>query len=291
MKPPLLVIDSHFLCYRAFHTAKELTHRGKATGVVFGFLKSISSLKDELQTDQIAFCFEGRESIRKKLFPAYKKKRSEKERTPEETQAFEDMVSQINLLRDDYLPKIGFKNIFAYRGYESDDTMAVLAKTTDKDDEVVLVTSDADLYQMLRPNVSIYSTHKRMLLTESWFVGTYGIRPKQWAVVKAMAGCSSDEIPGIRGVGEKTAIRYLKGELNKDHQIYRTIREPSSRAVVRQNRVLVELPLDGCPVPQIVDDKISRDGWREVCEDLGMSSLAARSPMATRTMMGMGIKL
>ena len=279
MKAPILILDSHYLCHRAFHTAGHLAWEGKTTGVVFSFLKSISFLKDEFRTDQIAFCFEGENLHRKDLYPEYKDRRREF-KNEEEYQAYLGLKRQIRDLRLSYLPRIGFKNIFYAPGYESDDLMAAFAYSLPKEQEVVLVTSDSDLYQCLRSNVVVYSPQKQRVYNDPWFRKAYGIPPEKWALVKALSGCSSDNVKGVRGIGEATALQYCRGNLSpKAHE---KIFSPEGRKIVRRNRKLVELPFEGCPVPQMTEDQISREGWLAVCKDLGMRSLAGRLPILTR---------
>lgn len=277
-----LVIDVSYLCHRAFHTSSELSWQGRPTGVVFQFLKSITSLKDDFQTDRIAFCFEHPHLFRRDIYPAYKHKRHTRERTPEEKEAYDGLSLQMCELRKRYLPRIGFKNIFCCRGYESDDLMAQIAQDVPEDEEAILVTADQDLFQCLRSNVILYSPQKQQVFTFDWFRRTYGIRPWQWIKVKAIAGCHSDEVVGIKGIGEKTALRYVRGELSVTSVAYRAIRSPLNRAVVLRNRGLVCLPGPGCPKLDLVDDSVDPAGWREVCATLGMRSIASRPPIATR---------
>jgi len=283
MRPPLLVIDVHYLCHRAFHSnPKELSWKGRATGVIFGFLKSISYLKDEFQTDQVAFCFEHPHLFRRDVYPPYKRRRHTKKKTPEEIKDYVSLVGQISSLHKIYLPQIGFKNVFCFRGMESDDIMAALARDCPDNEEAILVTGDADLLQCLRPNVHIYSPIERKLWTEDKFVGKLGITPPQWAVVKAIAGCKGDEVEGIRGVGDKSAIKYIKGELPQKTLQYQAITSPEGKAIVRRNRPLVQLPYASCPTPVLQQDCVTRQAWREVCGLLGMKSIAGLPPIATR---------
>jgi 5'-3' exonuclease len=276
-----LVLDVHYLCHRAFHTSGDLAWKGKSTGVIFGFLKSITFLKDEFQTDRVAFCFEHPHLFRRDVFPGYKRRRAA-ERTTEEKKALESLAIQISELRLKYLPKIGFKNVFRFNGMESDDIMAAIAENLPEDEEAILVTADADLLQCLRPNVTVYSPQARKVWTVENFTSAHGIPPSKWAVVKAIAGCKSDEVIGIKGVGDISAIKYLRGALPKHTLQYQSIRSPDGRAIVRGNRRLVELPYEGCPVPELVEDNISVQGWREVCSVLGMRSIASHPPIATR---------
>lgn len=261
---------------------KQLEFGGKATGVVFGFLKSISALKDEFQTDRVAFCFEHKRLFRRDLFPDYKSKRRQSTKTPEEKAAYKAMAIQIEQLRTRYLPQIGFKNIFCFEGMESDDIMAAIAEG-EAPNNVILVTADSDLYQCLTPWVSIYSPQKQMLYTDAWFRKEYEINPKQWAVVKAIAGCKSDEVPGVYGVGEVTALKFVRGELPKSSKAWQGIMSKTGKWTVRRNRQLVELPFPGRPILyKLQEDRIDREGWKEVCGALGMRSIANHPPIATR---------
>jgi 5'-3' exonuclease len=243
--------------------------------VIYGFLKSISALKNEFQTDRIAFCFEGRGSKRKEVYPQYKARRGLDRKTEEEKKARTDLCRQIDLLRDKHLPRIGFRNVFHFDGYESDDIMAALAR---EHENVVIVTSDLDLLQCISPTTIVYCPFKKKYLTNEWFIKTYNISPKQWAQVKAIAGCSTDGVPGIYGVGEKTAIKFIRDELDPESKTYGDVMCGAGRSIIRRNRKLVELPFEGCPVPEIREDRLTQEGWNEVCDSLGMKSLHGRVP-------------
>lgn len=276
-RDPLLVLDVHYLCHRAFHTTKDLSYGSKATGVIFGFLKTITQLKQEFMTERVAFCFEHWMLYRRDIYPPYKKKRATKERTEEEQKEYEDLKLQIKALRREHLPLIGFKNIFSFEGMESDDIMAVIARDTPSNEDVILITADSDLYQCLKGNVSIYSPAKKTFITENWFRKEYGIDPRKWAVVKAIAGCQSDEVEGIVGVGEITALKFVRGEASQKSED--TILSAENKAIVRRNRALVELPYAGCEMPTLVEDHISIAGWKETCKRLGMKLLEMKPPI------------
>lgn len=276
---PLLVIDSHYLCHRAFHTSGHLGWKGKPTGVIFGFLTALIQLKEGFGSDRMVFCFEGRNLKRKQLYPAYKSGR-DKERTVEEEKSYRSLRHQIEDLRTVYLPKIGYRNIFAIPGYESDDVMAALAANVPPREDMILVTADSDMYQCLRDNVHIYSPHQAKFYSLYNFTQEHKIRPTQWAVVKAIAGCHGDNVKGVPGIGEKTALKYLRDELPEMSKP--AVNIYLGRAIVRRNRPLVELPFAGCPVPTLQPDQIDRRRWAEVCHELGMKSLAEKPPLMYR---------
>lgn len=274
---PLLVIDSSYLCHRAFHAQRGLSWDGVPTGVVFGFLKSIRALKNEFQTDRIAFCFESRQLLRKSIFPKYKARRRKDNEDPDKMAARNELQRQIEDLKNEHLPRIGFANVFSAPGFESDDLMAALAL---RERDVILVTSDADMYQCLSPSVRMHCPTSRRLFTEKWFVNEYGIPPRKWAMVKAIAGCKGDGVPGVEGIGETTALKFIRGDEVKNPKGARE-KILRSKDIIRRNRRLVELPFFGTPVPRLQPDRVSRNRWDEVCAQLGFRSLMGRPPICS----------
>lgn len=270
-----LVLDVHYLAHRAFHSTKGLSWEGRPTGVIFQFLKSIQTFKDEFQTDRIAFCFEHPHLFRRDLHPGYKQRRH-KQKSPEEQRSYSELSIQISELRLRYLPKIGFRNIFYVPGMEADDILASIALNYSMEDRVVLVTADSDLYQCLRKNVMIYSPQKQKLFTKKWFLKHYGFHPRKWAILKAITGCKGDEVPGIGGVGEITALKFMRGELPADGRVFRMIK--GSEELVKRNLDLVKLPFKPCPV-DLLEDKIDLKGWKDVCRILGMRTLSNTPPI------------
>ena len=96
--------------------------------------------------------------------------------------------------------------------------------------------------------------------------------------MKALAGCSTDSVPGIKGVGEKTAIKYLKNELKESSKIYQRIISKEGWNIYKRNIELVKLPFTGTKIFKLKTDKLSATGWKEVVEQLGMKSIRERMP-------------
>lgn len=280
---PWLLLDVHYLCHRAFHSAKGMSWEGRPTGVIFGFLQSIGGLMDRFNTKDVFFCFESVRSLRKELYPDYKKKRTQRERTPEEQKAYKEFIQQIQLLRTELLPKIGFKNIYSFDGFESDDVLAMLGKQADRlQQDALIISADHDMYQCVSPYVHCYNPQAGQRMTPELFKKTYGIPPSRWALCKAIAGCNTDEVAGIQGVGEKTALKFLTEGLNPESKAFSSILSPEGKAIVRRNRKLVELPFDGCPEPAILKDHVKEKNWKEVCLQFGMRSLVCKAPIPMR---------
>lgn len=266
-----LILDCNYLAHRAKHIFGDLSDKGSATGVVYGFLKDILFLEEMFDTNKFIFCWDSDSSKRQRIYPTYKAHR--KRELDKDEQEFEYAFrTQVSQLRDIYLEVIGYKNVFCQDGYESDDVIAQVCKTLQPEDYAIIVTADQDLYQLIRKNISWYNPQTKVKMTRGGFIKKYGIKPKEWVKVKAIAGCHSDNIKGIEGVGEKTAIKYLKKELKSSTKAYKSIKQGWDDTVL-QNRPLVELPYKGTKPVKIVDDKLSQSGWDKVCKTLGMKSL------------------
>ncbi len=267
-----LILDATYLCHRAKHVFGELSYGGSATGVIYGFLKDLEYLEDFFQTKYVIFCWDYGKGIRKTMNKDYKKKRQEVEYTEEEQQFENAFREQMKLLHTEYLRTIGYRNIFYQKGYEADDIIASVCQNLPKGDTGYIVSADQDLYQLLSDNIAIYHPQKRKIITAELFEKEHGIKPEQWSSVKTLAGCISDNILGIPGVGDKTAIKFLTGQLKPESKIYNRIIS-ESQIVQERNYPLVKLPLKGTKVFRLKKDKRNKKGYNEVIEKLGMKSL------------------
>jgi len=274
-----LVLDSNYMCHRVKHALGGLKHGETPTGTVYGFFKSVAILQDQFRTPHVIFCWDSKTNKRKELLPSYKEKRhTAKEDISEEELQFEwEFVRQMKRLRVRYLKMIGFRNIFVQKRLESDDIIASICKRISEEHEAVIVSADKDLYQLLKPNVSFYNPHKSQLYTVAHFRKEYGISPQKWGLVKSIAGCPTDEVPGIPGVGEKTAIKHLLGQLNPETKTSKKI-EAEKQAYIKRNKPLVVLPFKGTKRFEIKEDSLSKKGWNRVVKELGMNSFRTKMP-------------
>lgn len=234
----LLVIDCSQLCYRAFYTMGELSYNEKKTGVLFGFLAQIFKLANDFDTKRFAFCWDSSKSYRKDFYSGYKQSRHSKEFTKEEELDRKQLFRQRSELRTYILPQLGFKNNLIKTGLEADD---LIAYVIDKNGGVV-VSSDNDMWQLL-DRCTIYNpvSHDRMV--EDDLVEKYGVTAKEWIKVKEMIGCNTDEVPGIKGIGIKKAVLYLKNKL-PDGQMKYKIESNDGKEIIKRNRRLVKLPFE-----------------------------------------------
>lgn len=271
---PILVLDVPCLCYRAKYTTGHLSYQEDKTGVAFGFLRDVAFLIGQFNTRQLVFCFDSRNNKRKELYFWYKASRAARweNLSPEEKGELHAFRKQMERLKTEWLPRIGFKNVYTEHGYEADDLIAYICKRNRSEHSLVIVSTDKDFYQCLHKNVSIWNPQTKKLLTQEWFENEYEIHPRQWAEVKAIAGCVSDEVPGIVRVGEKTAIKYIRNQLPKNTKIYQSI--VAGKDVIKRNRKLVGLPFDNfIQCSKIEPDEFNQVQWNKVCRELGIRTL------------------
>lgn len=275
-----LLLDCNYLCHRAHHVFGKLSTRGgAATGVVYGVLKDIQILMDQHGTDNVAFCFDHGKGIRETKVPTYKESRRNRVFTDEEQTAYKNLREQIDLLKKDYLPeRLGLKNVFYESGYEADDVIASLVKGLSDKEEVVVVSADKDLFQLVWHNVSIWNPTSKKMTTYRSFLDEYGVDPMAWGNVKALAGCISDDVKGVDGIGEKTAAKFFTKTLPKKHKTYAAAKEFVKTDQFKTNLLLTTLPFPGTPLFHLRTERIDPRKWKSLTTELEMSSLTDKAP-------------
>lgn len=279
----IIVVDSNALAYRAKYSMIGLSHNLMQTGVIFGFLAEVLRLAQKFETSKFAFAWDSKESIRRIIYPLYKHKRRERVKTSEEQYLDQVSFEQFTLIRKYVLPMFGFKNVFLRRGYEGDDIIAnILVNNPRKD--FVIVSNDEDLYQLL-DFAPIYSLKHKKLYTKDDFEKEYNILPDNWVDVKAIAGCSTDSVEGIKGVGPKTAIKYLKRE-TKDSVSDNIM---SNHKIIKRNFQLVDLPLvvdneEMTPIRlSFRGERFAEITFYNLCKEYDFQSFIRSAPLWIRT--------
>lgn len=276
-----LLVDGHFLSHRAWHTTGGLRHEGQGTGVAYGFLRDLDMLADLFSMDRVILAFDSRTSLRRASYPTYKISRSLGKTDAEKADraAFDVEVTQ---LRTVILPEIGYRNVWEVDGYEADDILAAVAKTVQAPhDEAIIVSTDKDLWQCLEPHVSMFNPITKKITTSASFREEWKIDPIQWADVKAFAGCDTDDIKGIEGVGEKTAAAWIRGTL-KPGKKYDLMNYGLD--YYNLNIGLVRLPYPGLVLPEMQTDDVTTGRKMAVQQKLGFRDRRARgsAPAAER---------
>lgn len=262
-----VIIDSNYLCYvQKFALSEGLSYRGGRTEIIFGFIKTILDLSRKFETNKFIFCWDSKKSLRREIYPLYKSNRRNN-LTEEEEESNRIAYAQFDKLKT-ILPKMGFNNVFEEEGYESDDIIASLVMDGALG-RTVIISSDKDLYQLLE--WCSLCNYRGAAYSKEMFVREYGIEPCRWKDVKAISGCSTDNVKGADRIGEKTAIKYLKGELKEYNQTFKKIHFFDSDLTRR----LTTLPFEGCPdfKSRLRKDECTPDKFRKVFEEFGFKSL------------------
>lgn len=243
-----LIIDSNGLGYAAMFKVRGLSHGNIKTNVIFGFLNQILVIARKFQSSDFVFCWDSKKSLRRMEYAMYKRSRNEKRRemTFTEREEYHDALEQFTLLRTTILPALGFGNIYLKTGYESDDVAAAVVLRKWKREQT-LVSSDHDFLQLLGNGIELYDHRKGKRIDATKFKRDFGIDSYMYSTVLSIAGCSGDGVPGVEGIGIKTAIKYLNGQLNGKSKAAIRIRDfvNSQSEVHELYRRLVTLPFNG----------------------------------------------
>lgn len=268
-----LVLDVSCLAYRAFYAIGKLDWEGVGTGVVFGIFRDVLDLWDLFTPTGVAFCFDG--GCDKRIGVDVDYKGSRREIADEEKEARRELRRQLYRLRTKYLQALGFHTILFQEGYEADDLIASVCENLPSGEQAVVVSTDHDMFQLLVDDrVTIWNPIKKKSMTAKSFQKEWGIGPSMWADVLAIAGCPGDGVVGIRGIGEKTAVKFLTGNLKETVKAYDKVVKGND--VWKRNLELVRLPFPGVKRVELQEDRIDRARWRHMLKGLGMSSLVGR---------------
>lgn len=266
----LLLVDGHYYAYRSFFAIRNLSNsRGEPTNAVFGFLKAMRRMMSDLSPGRVGVVWDqGLPLRRTEIQPEYKQQREEMPG---------DLVPQLEVIQR-VLSLMGVASLWL-PDTEADDLMACYALSAlECGMDVVLATNDKDLFQLVRPGVSVYSTAKAdvagrdegyALLGRDEVLAKWNVEPERILDVLALTGDSADNIPGVEGVGVKTAAK-LVAQFGGVDAILSGVEGISNERLrgriagaadrIRQNREMVRLDLDlELPVP--IDDLAPRPDY------------------------------
>ncbi len=238
-KKRLVIIDSNALLHRSFHALPPLTKKnGEQTGAIYGFLLTLFRIIKDLKPDFVVACFDlPALTFRHKEFKDYKAHRP---KTPEP-------LSQQIPKMEEVLKNLGIP-VFEKEGYEADDLIATIAKMAKTEKaapqlEIYILTGDLDSLQLVDDSIKVCTLGKgikEMVIYDSEKVmSRFGIKPEQMIYFKALSGDSSDNIPGVPGVGEDTALDLLKKFYNLE-SLYREIKKGGADIKERVKDILLE---------------------------------------------------
>jgi DNA polymerase-1 len=295
MKKRLLVLfDGNALLHRAFHALPPLTVRktGETVGAVYGFALMLLKVINEIKPSHCAIAFDMKgPTFRHELFDQYKAHRAE---TPQE------LVGQLGRVKQ--LVTAFNIPIFELQGYEADDILGALSQQASrKDIDTVIVTGDADTMQLVSPKVKVLYPRPKggfsntVLYDGAAVAEKYGVKPEQITDLKGLAGDPSDNIPGVAGIGAKTAVKLIEqfGSIEEIYQRIDEVTPPKLQALLRENEAIARQSKElativtGTPVSLNPDDcrvsQYDRNKVTELFRELEFASLLPKLPQTETT--------
>ena len=226
MPPTLYLIDGHALAYRMYFaltagggSQRWQNSKGEPTAGIYGFARELVRVLEQEKPEYLAVAFDVGKTFRDEIFPEYKATR---EKMPD------DLRSQLERIRE----MVDAFNIprLEMEGYEADDVLGSIAmKAARQGLGVKIITGDRDLLQLVNERTAVYlAGDNQLYITDEDVIKKLGVRPNQVVDYKAIVGDTSDNIPGIKGVGEKTAVALLE-KFDTLDAIYKNLEEVEKR--------------------------------------------------------------
>jgi DNA polymerase-1 len=269
MRKRILLIDTFNLIIRAFAAIPTSNDNGNHDGAIRGMLQSIKILIEQFKPSIVIFCWEGKNSSkkRKKIFSGYKENRAVKKSLqkqfqweyPEQEQ--ESLRTQVFRIKE-YFDAMPFYEL-EVENCEADDVIAYISNYHFKESDKIIVSSDKDYFQLITDSVSVYRPIKKELVTKQTLLDAYKISPQNWIMAKCLVGDNSDEVSGIDQIGMKRAIKlfpFINEEVeynleylfnySKENLIetkksitkyYERILEPKNKEILERNYKLMQL--------------------------------------------------
>ncbi len=284
-KKRLLLIDGHALAYRAYHATPPMSAPdGEPTNATFGFANMLLKAIDDHEPDYVVATFDAGRTFRHEEYAEYKATRA---KMPDDLRVQVERICELTELMG--VP------VHQMEGYEADDLLGTLSKkATAQGLETIIVTGDSDTFQLVDESVRVLMPRRSLsdvhLYDQEAVRERYGLEPSQLIDLKALMGDSSDNIPGVRGVGEKTATTLLQeyGDLDTIYAHLEEVSQTRFRKALEAGRdeaelsrslVTIECDLEvDLDLDAAVWGEFNRERLMELLRELGFHSLVSRLP-------------
>lgn len=294
MKPRLYLIDAHAYLHRAYHAMPPLTNsKGEPVGALYGFARTLIQILKRDKPEGIAVCFDTPgPTFRDKLFDKYKATRKEIDG---------DLITQLGQAKP-LTEALGFHCVEKV-GYEADDIMATMARRgVEEGWDVVLVTGDKDALQLVSPGIRVFNVSKDAWLDAPQVEEKFGIPPSLVRDYLAIVGDSSDNVPGLKGVGPVGAVKLLKafgsfkgaiaaakkGDKALTPKVAQALIDGEKTAdlalslIALDEKVPLEASIDDCkvkdPDPKVLAAGLEKFEFKTLARDLGAPLPPAAAP-------------
>ena len=271
----MIIMDGSSILYRSYHGLPDLMNeRGEGTGAIVGFMNELLKEKTELLNEKIVVVMDrGGNSKRKEMYEGYKNNRPSMP---------DDLRRQAFVLKK-LLNALGIDIAYAQDGAEGDDAIGALAENADE--PVRIVTLDADMLQLIKDNINVELLRKgkRELYNTARFEEEYGIKPSQFADYKGLRGDTSDNIPGVSGIGNITARRLIQsyGTIEEIYNHINDIKPSRVRDTLKVGKDSAYLSLELAKINTGIEldwsNAVENEAKaKEICDQEGLLSLKAR---------------
>lgn len=276
----VFLVDVSSLFFRSFYAIRNLTNsKGQPTNAIYGFLSSIVKILSDQNPSGVVFCFDRPEpGFREEMYPEYKANRSE---TPE------DLIKQFP-----YLPRLAEAlNIptFEKAGFEADDVIGSLSLLGESHGfEVVIVSSDKDLCQLIKPGVVMFDPAKDAFLDIQGVKSKLGVNPDQVVDYLSLVGDSSDNVPGVAGIGPKGAQKlldefktldgiYANLDLIKNEKLREKLRTQKDQAYLSKKLVTIDTQMNfGVPIESLLLKPVDKPKLQALLGELEFKGTATK---------------
>lgn len=272
----MYLVDVSSMFFRAFYAVRPLTSpSGLPVNAIYGFMSMITKLLKDEKPEYLVFCYDRKEpSFRKDMYQEYKAHRTEMP---------EDLAKQMPAIKQ-IAPLFGIPTL-EVPTFEADDIIGTMTKLGLKNDmEVIIVSGDKDFAQLIEPHVYLYDTMKDHRYNSEEVFKKWGVRPDQFIDFLAIVGDTSDNIPGVKGVGEKGAIKLLE-QFKHIEDLYENIDKVESKSLKEKlinskdnaflSKKLVTISLD-VPVDQSIESyrlqSWNKEGLRSFLRELNFKT-------------------
>ena len=235
-KKRLFLIDGNSFCYRAYYAIRSLTNsKGQPTNAIYGFVTMLNKIVKDNSPDMLAVAFDLKgPTFRHKKYEEYKIHRKPMP---------DDLSGQIPHIKE--VVRAYNIPIYEVEGYEADDVLATLAKKAEERDiETFIVTGDKDALQLVNSHIKVYSPHKEGFIYDAKRVKeTYGVEPDRMIDIMSLMGDLTDNIPGVKGIGEKTAVELI-GEFGSLDNLLKNVdkvKSESRKKMLKDNIEMAKL--------------------------------------------------
>lgn len=269
----VVLVDASSLLFPTIYNSQgfELTtSRGQLVTCVYSFLDDILSLSEELESNKFVILFDSKGSVRKNACPTYKCNRQEV--SDEIKEKRHQLYQQIPILKE-FLTSMGICHL-EICGFEADDLIASIVQNN-RLTRFYTVSTDHDLWQTLGKNNMMYNFSRKTFKDDYSVSEKFpGLEAHDYWKILSLSGCSTDNVaPIVKGVGEKTAYKYLTGTLKPESKIFKSIEENIHKAP--ENEALVRLPHSACIALTDINERIGeldQEGFIAKCMEYEFDS-------------------